>query len=126
MEQLTPGRPIIRYSSAFKRKVVNEIEHGKLTVAEAKRLYDITGNTTIRRWLKSFGKHDLPTRVVRIEMKDEADKVKAQEKKIRELQAALSDAHLRIIVLESTVSVLEKDQTEVEKKSAVTKSSRKR
>lgn len=125
MQQPTPARPIIRYSSAFKRKVVNEIERGRLTVAEAMRLYDITGNTTIRRWLKSFGKHDLATRVVRIEMKDEADKVKAQEKKIRELQAALSDAHLRILVLESTVSVLEKDQPELEKKSVVTKSSRK-
>jgi hypothetical protein len=52
--------------------------------------------------------------------------VKAQEKKIRELQAALSDAHLRILVLESTVSVLEKEQPSVEKKSAITTSSRKR
>lgn len=124
MQQLTAVRPILRYSIAFKKKVVGEIERGKLTVAEAKRLYDIAGNTTIRKWLKSFGKHDGTTRIVRIEMKGESDKVKAQEKKIRELQAALSDAHLRILVLESTVSVLEKEQPTVEKKSVVTTSSR--
>lgn len=126
MQQPTAVRPILRYSIAFKKKVVGEIERGKLTVAEAKRLYDITGNTTIRKWLNAFGKHDGTTRIVRIEMKGESDKVKAQEKKIRELQAALSDAHLRILVLESTVSVLEKEQPSVEKKSDVTTSSRKR
>ena len=34
----------IRYSTAFKQKIVSEIESGKLTIAKAKKIYDIKGN----------------------------------------------------------------------------------
>lgn len=120
-----------RYSSAFIRNVVDEIERGQLSISQARRLYDIGGTTTIQKWLKRFGKQHLLTRIVRVEMKDEVSRLKAQEKKIQELQAALSDAHLKILVLESTVSVLEKEQTGKEhtqkkKKDDAIPSSRKR
>jgi len=126
MKQASISKTIPRYSSAFKRKVVGEIESGETTVETAKRIYDIRGATTIPRWLKQFGKNHLLNRVVRIEMKDEKDTIKIQQKKIRELQAALSDAHLKIIVLESTITVLEQKHGEEEKKSSVTKSSKSR
>ena len=34
-------RIIHRYSSSFKQKVISEIESGKLTIAEARRIYSI-------------------------------------------------------------------------------------
>jgi transposase-like protein len=115
-----------RYSSAFIRNVVDEIERGQLSISQARRLYDIGGTTTIQKWLKRFGKHHLLTRIVRVEMKDEVSRLKSQEKKIQELQAALSDAHLKILVLESTVTVLEKEQSGKKKKDVAIPSSRKR
>ncbi len=115
-------RTFIRYSRAFKQKVVDEIENGTLSIAKAQRTYDITGADTIQQWLKRFGKNHLLNRVVRVEMKNEKDKIKEQEAKIRALQAALSDAHLEIIKLESTIKVLSVD--EPAKKKAFTKSSR--
>ena len=49
-------RPIsLRYSRAFKQKVVEEIESGKLTIAKAQRVYDIRGGETIQKWIRLLG-----------------------------------------------------------------------
>jgi len=92
-----------RYSSAFKQKVVSEVESGKLTVAEARGVYDIKGADTIPNWLKKFGKNHLLHKVIRIEMKDEKDKIKELKRQKGELESALAQAHLKIVCLESLV-----------------------
>jgi len=43
-----------RYSTAFARKVVWEVETGKLSVQQARRLYDIGGGSTILRADRPF------------------------------------------------------------------------
>ena len=115
MEQANQGNTCLRYSRAFKQKVVEEIESGELTIAKAQRVYDIRGGWTIQQWIKQLGKNHLLNRIVRIEMKDENDKIKEQEKKIRNLQVALSDAHLKIVKLESTITVMERGETSKKK-----------
>jgi transposase-like protein len=122
MEQPNRGPMYIRYSRAFKQKVVEEIEAGELTIAKAQRVYDIRGGETIQKWIKLLGKNHLLNRIVRIEMKDENDKIKENEKKIRQLQAALSDAHLKIVMLESTITVMEREEKREE--DATTKSTK--
>lgn len=111
-------QPNKRYSMAFKQKVVSEIESGKFTITGVKHLYDITGGTTIHRWIRKLGKSHLINHTVRIEMKHEHDKLKALEREKRELESALAQAHLKIIVLESTINVLEEGTGTVLKKSA--------
>ena len=98
---------IYRYSTAFKQKVVTEIEGGELTISEAQRLYGINGAATIQAWMKKLGKNHLLNRVVRIEMKDEKDRLKELEKKIRDLESALANEHVKNIVLESLIEVAE-------------------
>jgi transposase len=98
---------INRYSLAFRQKVVSEIERGELTVAQAQKVYDIHGGHTIQNWIKKFGKNHLLSKVVRIEMKDETDKIKELERQKRELESALAQAHLKIITLESTLECVE-------------------
>lgn len=100
-------RKTLRYSEAFKQKVVSEIENGKLTVTEAQKLYDIRGGETIQNWIKKLGKSHLLNKVVHIQMRDEMDKIKELEKQKRKLESALAQAHLKIITLESSVKVLE-------------------
>jgi transposase-like protein len=95
------------YSLAFKQKVVSEIESGYLTVADAKRIYDITHSITIYRWIRQLGKNHLIKKVIRVEMKDEKDKLKELERKNRELESALAQAHLKNIALESMVESIE-------------------
>lgn len=100
-------RLIKRYSSAFKQKVVNEIESGKLTISQAQKLYSIRGSTTIQKWIRKLGKLQLLNKVVRIELKDELSKLKELEKEKRELEGALAKAHIKLIAYESLIEVAE-------------------
>ncbi len=85
-------KAINRYSLGFKQKVVRELEREGLTLAAVKRRYAIGGDSTIQRWVKRFGKNDLLNKIVRIEMKDEKDRVKELEAEVRRLKIALADA----------------------------------
>lgn len=112
-----------RYSNAFQRKVVLEIESGKYTISQARKVYDITGGGTVERWLRSHGKNELIGKVVRIEMKNEQDKIKSLEHQKQELESALAQSQLKILCLESAIEVAnEYYQTDL-KKNFVTKSS---
>jgi transposase len=103
-----PGQKIsYRYSLAFKQKVVSEIEGGRFSVGEARRVYDIKGCETIPSWLKKLGKHHLLDKVVRIEMKGEKDKIRELEKEKRKLESALAQEHIKNIALESLIESIE-------------------
>lgn len=116
-------RTCYRYSTAFKRKVVEEIESGQIGIEGARKLYAIHGSGTIQRWIKHLGKNHLLNRVVRIEMKDEQDRLKALEKEKKALESALAQAHLKIIALETTVEVLEEKYGSGDKKKSAMLSS---
>ncbi len=97
------------YSLAFKQKVISEIESGKLTRSEARKLYGISGGSTLTTWLKKLGKTYLLNKVVRIEMKDEVSKLKQLEKEKKELESALANAHLKLITYETLIEVAEEE-----------------
>ncbi len=88
-------RTSVRYSEAFKRQVVGQIERGKYqNVEQASRAYGIRGAMTVWAWVKKYGSAEIQTRRIRIERMKEVDEIKAARKRIRELEAALSDAHI--------------------------------
>jgi len=88
-------KPTIRYSEAFKRQVVEELERGKhSSIEHARRVYGIRGSTTVRRWVRKYGREDLLSKRVRIETLKEQDELKIARKRIRELEAAVADAHI--------------------------------
>jgi transposase-like protein len=101
------SKEIKRYSLAFKQMVVSDIELGKYTITQAKRIYDIGGWETIEKWVKKFGKEHLLNRVVHIEMKGEKDRIKELERQKRELESALAQEHLKNICLESLIECVE-------------------
>lgn len=89
------GKRVVRYSEAFKRNVVRELESGKFaTMAEARRAYGIRGMETITGWVRRYGADDVQPKVTRIETMKERDERKELKRRIRELEAALSDAHV--------------------------------
>ena len=96
----------IRYSSAFKQKVITEIESGIYTILEAQRVYGVS-DMSIYKWLRQYGKDHLINKTVRVEMRGEADRIKELEKEKQKLESALAQAHLRIMVLESTMECAE-------------------
>ena len=98
---------VIRYSEAFKRQVVKEIEEGKFnSLQEAKQKYGIKGHATIAHWLNKYGKEHLLPRKVRIEMPNEQNTIKQLKKKIKQLEKALADAQVGEVINQAYFEVL--------------------
>jgi hypothetical protein len=75
--------------------VVGQIERGEYRSAEhARRSYGIRGAMTVWKWVKAYGRAELQVKRIRIETMAEIDEMKAARKRIRELEAALADAHI--------------------------------
>lgn len=115
----------ISYSEAFKRQVVDEIACGKYSSAyKAQQAYGIRGNATVTKWIKKYGREDLLPKRVRIETMEEVDQLKEARKRIRELEAALADAHidhcLEHAFLEIACERMETDLDDFKKKNALT------
>ena len=88
-------RATVRYSEAFKRQVVGELERGRhATIASAGRAYGIKGSETVPAWVRKYGREDLFPKRVRIETLKERDELKEARKRIRDLEAAVADAHI--------------------------------
>ena len=108
-------RTITRYSISFKQKVVKEIEEG-LSISEAARRYEIKGGSTIQKWLVKFGKNHLLSKIVRVEMKGEKDRVKELEAEVKRLKIALADATMEKYALKTLVDIVDEHyQTDVKK-----------
>lgn len=119
----TTQKRLYYYSTAFKQKVISEIESGQLSIEQARKIYNIGGGSTISKWLKKYGKNHLLGKIVRIEMADEVAELKKLQKQKAELESALAKAHLKIISLESIIESAEEDLGIDLKKSTVRKQS---
>ena len=85
----------VRYSEAFKRHLVVEFESGRhVSLNGACQVYGIGATATVARWLRQYGREDLLPKTVRVETLKERDKLAEARKRIRELEAAVADAHI--------------------------------
>ncbi len=115
----------IRYSEAFKRQVVDEIARGKFTSPyKAQQAYGIRGQTTVTKWIRKYGRDDLLPKRIRVETMEEIDQLKEARRRIRELEAALADAHidncLEHAFLEIACERMDVDMDNFKKKNALT------
>jgi transposase-like protein len=92
------------YNLSFRRSVVAEVESGRYTPREAASAHgvDLSG---LYRWLKLYGEPE--TNGEGISMPNETDRIKELERQKKALEVALARANEKIILLESTVEVLE-------------------
>ncbi len=119
------------YSEAFKRQVVGELERGKhVSIDAARRTYGIGGATTVTKWVRKYGREDLLPKRVRIETLKERDELKEARKRIRELEAAVADAHIDYCLekgfLQAACERLGVDMESFKKKHAMTLSETRR
>ncbi|MBD3327849.1 transposase [Candidatus Peregrinibacteria bacterium] len=94
---------VIRYSIAFKRHVVSEIESAAISIGAARRRYGIGGADTIQKWLRQFGKNHLLAKVVHVQTPEEKDQLKLLKNRVRDLEKALSDSHMKNVMYESLI-----------------------
>lgn len=103
------------FEESLRRCVVKEIESGEVSLADAARRYGVT-KTSLHLWLQEYGQFRPKREVVEVVMKSE-------EEKIRELEKALSEAHLKIRAYEELLKIAEKAYGGDVKKNTGTKSS---
>ncbi len=103
------------YSIAFKQAIVAEVESGKYTVFEIARLHEVN-TVSVYNWLKKYGGAASQTRIVRIEMPNERNRLRELEKEKRALEKALAHAQVKIMTLEATIEVLEEKSGQKVKK----------
>lgn len=107
---MTRKVPIIKkYSSAFKQKIVKEVESGILSINQAMKIYDITGSNTIKNWLKKFGIGHLVSKVIKIEMNGEESTVKKLRKENSQLESALAKSMVENMALKTLVELAESE-----------------
>ena len=119
----------VRYSEAFKQQVISELEAGKFSGAfAAARAYGIRGRGTINGWLRKYGRGDLMPRRVTIATMAEQDEAKALKQRVRELEKALADTHMKELLGEAYLEIacqrLGMDLEEFKKKAAMTPTER--
>lgn len=112
---------IRRYSLAFKKHVVAEYEAGA-TVYELSRRYGITGNGTVARWVKQYGREGLRVKLMVIQKPEEQKRVKQLEERITELEQLVARLSLDKFMLESTLAVAEEELGHEVKKKPLTAS----
>ena len=111
------GRTIKRYSIGFKHKVVREIEEEGISIGQIRRRYNIKGAETVQKWIRKFGKEHLLNSIIRIEMRDEKDRIQELEAEVKNLKIALADTVLARDVYKTTIEVADEHyQTDLKKK----------
>lgn len=125
------GPVTYRYSEAFKLKVIEELESGKMASAEeARRVYGIGGSSTVQTWMRRLGRNRLVGKVVRVETTDERSEVVRLREQVRELEHALAQTRMKELLAEAQFEVLCERQgiadVEGEKKKAAAELSRRR
>lgn len=101
-------RPVRVFSEEFKRKVVRDIEGGKVRVSDVRREYEVSYNS-IYRWLHKYSRHLQSSPKVVFEMDSESYKSKELEKRIKELEAALGRKQMEVDFLSKMIELTEKD-----------------
>lgn len=117
---LKDDRIVKSYSESFKLKVLTEIESGKYSKRESQRIYGYSSGA-IYKWMKKYDKFALMNKRLKIETLEEKDKIKALEKEIAQLKAALVKKDLKLYVNECYLEVAQdklgyKDSDEFKKK----------
>ena len=93
-----------KFSEELKKFIVSEYESGKFTVSELSRLHDISFQV-IYRWIYKYSLYNKQNTVV-MELKESSQrKLKAYEKRIKELEQILGQKQLKIDYLEKIIDL---------------------
>jgi transposase-like protein len=80
-------RNVVRYSEAFKLRLVEDVAGGKYkSLDEAGRRNGICGSATLARWIKQYGREDILPKRIKVETTEETDGMKAARRRIREME----------------------------------------
>ena len=85
----------IRYSEAFKRDIVRELEMKDLSYLEVRRKYRIGGASTVPKWVRKYG-NGTRGKVIRVIKANEVDEASRLRKELRQMKEAVADLHVEL------------------------------
>lgn len=104
-----------RFSEAFKKEKVKQLEAKKITVLQLSRIYEVS-HTAIYKWIRKYSQHGKNERVV-VEKESEGQKNIELLKKIAELEQLLGKKQIEIEYLNKVVDFgSELTETDIKKK----------
>jgi len=93
------------YTMSFKLQIVQDIEQGKMSISQVKKVYGIQSRSTIVQWLRKFGNFDWDNQTP-------SNMPKSPEQKIMELEA-------QVKLLEKQKALLEREAYVADKKAII-------
>lgn len=99
-------KPYRTFSPEFKRKIVGEIEQGKLRPSEVSRSYNVR-RSAVYNWIKQFGTARAATEHLVLEIDSDTRKAEALEKRVAELERVVGQKQLEIDLLNRLIALAE-------------------
>lgn len=94
-----------RYSEAFKRKVVSDINEGLYSASRAMQIYKIGGNMTVYKWFAKYNPSNVITsRGGKMKNSEKGSSVDLKSR-IRYLEQIVSDLTIEKKILETTIEI---------------------
>lgn len=102
---LKRATPQNKYSESFKKQVVREYERGNISKDGLQEKYGLKGNSCVLKWCRKYGKFDYstPTTKPGRPMSD------PQSQRIKELEAKLKAAELKLKVYDKLIEVTNRE-----------------
>jgi transposase len=97
-----------RFSEAFKRRCVEDLERGLLSVTEAARLYELSPQS-IYRWLHTYSAVLTHHARVVVELESEEHRTHALLRRVAELERIIGQKQVAIDVLSTIVAQAEEE-----------------
>ena len=116
-----------RYSMAFRRQVVDDIEAGRFSsLNQAREHYGIGNCQTIGKWVRRFGRNEILGKVVRVEKPDEKDQIRELKQRVKNLEQLLGRKEAQKVMAETFLEMacdeMGRDIEEFKKKAGMTQS----
>ena len=103
----------IKYEEAFKLQVIREVLGGKISKAEAKRLYGIRSNSAILEWMRQYSGEKGYDKRGKVLKKTEASKSSKPEseqtQRILELEELLRIERLKVTLSNTMIDIAEEE-----------------
>jgi transposase len=93
----------------LKKKVAREIVSGKLSIEEAKKLYNIQNTYTLKAWCSKYSCELEGPQPAEMEKNKPPHQLPDDSDRIKELEKALEEAKLKIVGLQTMIDVAEKE-----------------
>jgi transposase-like protein len=93
---------IRRFSEAFKREKVKEIEGKTITVLQLSRIYEVS-QTAIYKWIRKYSKYIEKRERVVVEKESESLRTYQLQRKIAELERLLGQKDVELSYLEKVI-----------------------